>query len=355
MTDWRQLQARIRRAKSGPDPLGKLTALFEKFRDGMVAYELGQIHEKSGATEEAGRWYVIAAERFRRADWKKKAQEALERLGIEMPASGNGVRAIEAELMAAAPQTAAAPAPEPAGEELAASEQSEKADEDAAAAEETSLTAAQAQIGVLTKKKRRRGRRGGRGRRKKKAGEAAQPAAGAPAGQLSQPTPRREARPEPRPAPQPQIRFEEPPPSSLEELSQLRARSADPGLASRVSRLEAQLRRLMAAPLHSPDDADIAPAGPGVFLLSDSDNITHYYVEACQTLRIGLGNLLRGRAGRGKGPSLKPMLAEELGIPESRVAKYLKDHCTVRWIQLDEGAAILAHFAIAVLRPRLNE
>lgn len=355
MTDWRQLQARIRRAKSGPDPLGKLTALFEKFRDGMVAYELGQIHEKSGATEEAGRWYLIAAERFRRADWKKKAQEALERLGVEMPASGNGVRAIEADLMAAAPQTDAAPALEAAGDEPAAGAETEQADEVVAAGDDAGLTAAQAPIGVLTKKKRRRGRRGGRGRRKKKPGVEVQSADGVLAGQPSQPPPRREARPELRPAPQPQIRFEEPPPSSLEELSQLRARSADPGLASRVSRLEAQLRRLMAAPLHSLDDADVAPAGPGVFLLSDSDNITHYYVEACQTLRIGLGNLLRGRAGRGRGPSLKPMLAEELGIPESRVAKYLKDHCTARWIQLDEGAASLAHFAIAVLRPRLNE
>jgi hypothetical protein len=37
------------------------------------------------------------------------------------------------------------------------------------------------------------------------------------------------------------------------------------------------------------------------------------------------------------------------------VAKYMKDHCAVRWIQLDEGAADLAHFAMAVLRPVVNE
>jgi len=33
----------------------------------------------------------------------------------------------------------------------------------------------------------------------------------------------------------------------------------------------------------------------------------------------------------------------------------LKDHCAVRWLQLDEGASLLAHFGIAVLRPALND
>jgi len=48
-------------------------------------------------------------------------------------------------------------------------------------------------------------------------------------------------------------------------------------------------------------------------------------------------------------------MAENLGIAESRVSKYLKDHCSVRWLQLDEGARELAHFAISVLRPAVNE
>jgi hypothetical protein len=37
------------------------------------------------------------------------------------------------------------------------------------------------------------------------------------------------------------------------------------------------------------------------------------------------------------------------------VAKYLAEHCVVRWLQLDEGASNFAHFVIAVLRPALNE
>jgi hypothetical protein len=48
-------------------------------------------------------------------------------------------------------------------------------------------------------------------------------------------------------------------------------------------------------------------------------------------------------------------LAEYLGIPETRVAKYLGDHCVVRWLQMDEDAAHFAHFLVAVLRPALNE
>jgi hypothetical protein len=134
-----------------------------------------------------------------------------------------------------------------------------------------------------------------------------------------------------------------------------RSRAGDPGLSSRIAQLESQLRRLLACPLASLDDADSAPAGPGVLLLSDSDQVTHYYVEACQTLRIGIGNLLRGGRGSKGGAQLKPSLAEHLGINESKVAKYMKDHCAVRWIQLDEGAAELAHFATAVLRPVVAE
>jgi len=126
-------------------------------------------------------------------------------------------------------------------------------------------------------------------------------------------------------------------------------------VASRINQLESQLRRLLACALASLDDADQAPAGPGVLLLSDSDQQTHYYIEACQTLRIGIGNLLRGGRGSKDSGRLKESMAENLGIAETRVPKYLKDHCTVRWLQLDEGTSELAHFAIAVLRPVVNE
>ena len=51
----------------------------------MVAFELAQIHEKTGAHSEAARWYTAAAERFRRAQWKQKAEEALTRLGAPIP------------------------------------------------------------------------------------------------------------------------------------------------------------------------------------------------------------------------------------------------------------------------------
>ena len=77
--------------------------------------------------------------------------------------------------------------------------------------------------------------------------------------------------------------------------------------------------------------------------------------KSCQTLRIAVGNLLRGGASRRGADSLKPQLAEHLGIPESRVTKYLADHCVVRWLQLDEGASHFAHFVTAVIRPTLNE
>ena len=89
-------------------------------------------------------------------------------------------------------------------------------------------------------------------------------------------------------------------------------------------------------------------------MLTDSDLTTYYYVEACQTLRVAIPNLFRGGSSR-RGESIRPRLAEHLGIPETRVAKYLSDHCVVRWLQLDEDAAHFAHFLIAVLHPALNE
>jgi hypothetical protein len=141
-------------------------------------------------------------------------------------------------------------------------------------------------------------------------------------------------------------------------------RAGDPALASRMARLESMLRRLLGSPLHRLDEIDDAPAGPGVFLLSDSDQVTSYYVESCQTLRIGVGNLVRGNrasksrrpTGRGysEGGDLKEKLSDHLGISQSKVSQYMKDHCVVRWIQLDDDAPHLAHFAIGLLRTPLN-
>jgi hypothetical protein len=113
-------------------------------------------------------------------------------------------------------------------------------------------------------------------------------------------------------------------------------------------------RRLLACPPCALEDAEKAPAGPGVWVLTDSDMSSYYYVEPCQTLRVAIPHLLRGTSAR-RGESIKPRFAEHLGIPENRVAKYLSEHCVVRWLQMDEDASHFAHFLIAVLRPTLNE
>src|SRR5438093_8720156 len=81
MTDWKQITARIRRARTSKDPAGQLSNLFQKTRDAMVAFELAKYFESSGQNADAAKWYSAAAERFRRADWKIKAQEAAVRLG----------------------------------------------------------------------------------------------------------------------------------------------------------------------------------------------------------------------------------------------------------------------------------
>jgi hypothetical protein len=128
-----------------------------------------------------------------------------------------------------------------------------------------------------------------------------------------------------------------------------------------MAKLESTLRRLVSSALHRLEEADEAPAGPGVFLLSESDQSTSYYVEACQTLRVGIANLTRSgggrnsRGGHGQGESsLKSRLAGYLGINEAKVAQYMREHCAIRWIQLDDDAPYLAHFAVGVLRTPLN-
>ncbi|MGB8475571.1 MAG: hypothetical protein WCE61_15925 [Candidatus Acidiferrum sp.] len=359
MADWKQITARIRRARTGKDPVGQLSNLFEKTRDAMVAFELARYFETAGQNPEAAKWYLAAAGRFRRVDWKTKAQEAAAKLGAEVPSADPSLESADFHLT---PPPIAAPVPS-----ISAAEDSVSFETSNSAAEpEAGNDPAQPggdPIETPDKKRRRRGRRGGRNRRKSASPKAP---ASRTASVVSEPSSPADGLPP--------VDFEESqevkpprvtdsrsipvlPVESIGDLggASLRGRSGDPGLSSRLSLLEMQLRRLLTCPPVRLNEADHAPVGPGVFVLTDSDLTSYYYVEACQTLRIAVGNLLRGGSSRRGADSLKPQLAEHLGIPESRVTKYLADHCVVRWLQLDEGASHFAHFVTAVIRPTLNE
>jgi hypothetical protein len=358
MADWKQITARIRRARTGKDPVGQLSNLYEKTRDAMVAFELARYFETAGQNPEAAKWYLAAAERFRRADWKTKAQEAAARLGADV-AAVDPAHSSDDLVSTALPVADPEPLPEETSapsESLAAPPASETEAEEASATSGESADSSD-------KKRRRRGRRGGRNRRKgeapkgpatvsaSRASESATPAKGLPSRVFDEPAELRPSRAaESRTIPALPIE-----PIGEAGGPSVRGRSGDPGLSSRLSLLEMQLRRLLTCPPVKLSEADHAPVGPGVFVLTDSDLTSYYYVEACQTLRIAVGNLLRGGASRRGADSLKPQLAEHLGIPESRVTKYLADHCVVRWLQLDEGASHFAHFVTAIIRPTLNE
>jgi hypothetical protein len=361
MTDWKQITARIRRARTSKDPAGQLSNLYQKTRDAMVAFELAKYFETSGQNADAAKWYSAAAERFRRSDWKTKAQEAAVRLG---GAPG------EIPLEAGTPPTgefALTPPPDSGPEPELQFERNPEALESSVAVTSEIQQAAESSLNTpaaagTERKGRRRGRRGGRNRRKGGNGRQALPVQGqrpaeeaVPRHGLPSAVPVQTAEPAP-----PRVTHSRAIPSlPIEPIGELggpgvKGRYGDPGLSSRISLLEMQFRRLMTCPPAKLEEADRAPAGPGVFVLTDSDLTSYYYVEACQTLRIAIANLLRGSSRRGV-ESIKPRLAEHLGIPEPRVAKYLAEHCVVRWLQLDEGASNFAHFVIAVLRPALNE
>jgi len=404
MADWRQIQARIRKAKASTDAAAKLAELYEQTRDAMVAFELARWQEKAGEHAEAARWYTAAAERFRRSQWKTKAQAALARLRAPSPAVGETTQDAEApphsssedsssgdtlsaETSSSAgdlseTQTASEIGPD-SGPDIAPDIASPRLDvvhepiqhtQSGVTATIGDTAAEESGEAPGQRRPRRRGRRGGRNRRRTGKGIAS---GAAPVSRAAPVTSQMRAEvieaPSERPSRVPPPVSEEPVPE-LKPLAsqsassssaspvvpsnaawQARSRAGEPALASRMAHLESQLRRLLACPQSKLEQAESAPAGPGVLLLSDSDQVSHYYVESCQTLRIAIGNIVRGGRGAKDPPRLKETLAENLGIAESRVTNYLKEHCAVRWLQLDEGAPELAHFAIAVLRPVVNE
>jgi hypothetical protein len=303
----------------------------------MVAFELARYLETTGNSVDAGKWYFTAAERFRRSDWKTKAQESATRLGATEPA--------EIPVLPPAERESPPQAKESSSKSEIASAETLEPVADAAPIEQESPA-----IVRTTTASPRRGRRGGRGhaptsrRSESSTHRRESPAASAPSIPATEiETPSRTAHP------------------TLEDsvsdapAPALRGRSGDPGLSSRLSQLEMNFRRLLSSSATKLDEADRAPAGPGVWVLTDSDLTTYYYVESCKTLRVAIPSLVRGGSARRNEPSIKPQLAEHLGIPEARVSKYLSDHCVVRWLQMDEGASHFAHFLVAVLHPALNE
>jgi hypothetical protein len=348
MADWKQITARIRRARTGKDPATQLSNLYQKTRDAMVAFELAKFFETAGQNGEAAKWYSTAAERFRRADWKTKAQEAAVRLGGE--ASVTDPVSPQEDLSVSSPI-------------LSAPEPGLPFEQNAAIFEALVTPTGEASGGDLAEQPprrgtRRRGRRGGRSRRKTGT-TTREPLSSSSATELPRVT--QEAPPPVDEAPESRFsRLTESvsstrlPAEPVAETS-ARGRYGDPGLSSRLSLLEMQFRRLLTCAPLKLSEADRAPVGPGVLLLSDSDLSTYYYVEPCQTLRIAIGSFLRGAGSRRGAESIKPRLADHLGIAETRVTKYLADHCVVRYLQLDEGASHFAHFVTAVLRPTLND
>jgi hypothetical protein len=361
MADWKQITARIRRARTGKDPAGQLSNLFQKTRDAMVAFELAKLLETSGQNSEAVKWYVTAAERFRRADWKSKAKEAIARLGA--PLSLSETSPIQTEAASELTEPAAPVEDSSFVPPIVVPEPAAPFAQTAAAFETMALPEAESGPGSAAPEpssergKRPRGHRGGRRRRGGRS--VSESALDRPSSaQRQSPSPPVDVSPESRftrvneSISIPRVPAEAP---SESTVAPARARFGDPGLSSRISLLEMQFRRLLSCPPLKLNEPDRAPAGPGVFLLSDSDLTTHYYAEDCQTLRIAIANLLRGTTARRSSTAIKPKLAEHLGIAESRVSKYLAEHCVVRYLQLDQDSSYFAHFVIAVLRPALND
>jgi hypothetical protein len=377
VTDWRQIRARIRRAKTGPDAAVRLEQLFDKTRDAMVAFELAQLEEAAGRIERATEWYKRAWQRFRRSEWKQKAEEALTRHGVPIPTeTAAGQQENETPAHGAAEEASTEPEVE-AGPEAKEEAEAETEPPAIAATEAQPAQATprpdegEAQAGARHRRRRRRGGRG-RGRGKGRAQAAERPEAEAPAPQAPEAAPPhppavRAKEPERRPQPERRPALERRPVREHErepEREREHAREplppihiyrrGEPALASEIKALEAKLRQLLAAHPYHLDDVNELPASPGVYLVSDLDLTTMYYLEACGNMRVALDQLSSGR--RGRQAPVRARLARFLGISDAQAGRYLKQHGLVRWIELEESDAVaLGHFAAALLRPELME
>lgn len=349
----------------------RLEQLFDKTRDAMVAFELAQLEELSGRMDRATEWYKRAWQRFRRAEWKQKAEEALVRLGISIESLAELEPPTDS-----LPVVLARPESEEAGAEVGAGTEAGQSASTAAehpgilsAAAEAEFRVSAAEPGVSSasglepeagaqdtgqpRRRRHRGGRGrGRGRRKAEAPVTAQQstetaavqeeaAVAAPAQPRRSREPERRAGHEHRP--------------EREPISPIHVyRQAEPALASKIKALEAKLRQVIAAQPQSMTELSEVPANPGILLVSDHDLTTVYYLEACGNLRSAMDQLMSGR--RGRQGAVRSRLAKYLGVNDSQASRYMKEHCVARWIALEESDAnALGHFARGVLRPELME
>jgi hypothetical protein len=271
MADWKQITARIRRAKGSKDPAGQLCNLFQKTRDAMVAFELARHLETINLPEDAVKWYAISWQRFRRGDWKTKSEEGVLRLGGALPAEGEVLPVPEVPRGAAAETSPA----ENSVDALESAAESADVPSSDAASDAVSSDAPPASADATAQVRgRRRGRRGGRNRRKSPVA----PAAASTTRPQVQSSP---SAPPPSEVAPPRVvdsrSIPRLPVEAAVELSGpgVKGRFADPGLSSRISLLEMQFRRLLTCAAVKLDQADRAPAGPGVFVLTD-DDMTEY-------------------------------------------------------------------------------
>lgn len=341
----------------------------------MVAFELAELQELAGHIDRAIDWYKQAWERFRRSEWKKKAEDALARHGIAVSSQMTDSQTTPLAPGAEAEREAQTPPPEfltePEGPEpgpqrsLTAPPKPEvesgpENGPQIAVASPSAESAGQVQPSDAPEGRSRRRRRGGRGRGRRGRKPEEAPAAAVPEtpstteAEESRHRPPRARETEQSPA------VERPRPSehrlSRESVPSVHVyrRVGEPALASEIKSLEAKLRQLLAAHPDSLEYAQELPASPGVYVISDHDLTTFYYVEQYGNIRAAVDQMLSGR--RGRQGSVRARLARYLGISDSQTAKYLKQHCVVRWLEMEESDAVaLGHFAIAVLRPKLNE
>ncbi|PLJ76786.1 MAG: hypothetical protein B7L53_09815 [Thermofilum sp. NZ13] len=151
---------------------------------------------------------------------------------------------------------------------------------------------------------------------------------------------------------------------SLKDLEELAGLAGDPGVIERLEVYLGKLRELLSSPKLAFSPEAPVPSKPGVYIVWRGREVI--YVGSSSDLRRRiLGDHLQGNV---RGSRLRRALSWDLGLAdpaegkarlsreqEEKISGHLRERCALQFIveEDERRRAMLEHFAIALLSPRL--
>jgi len=150
----------------------------------------------------------------------------------------------------------------------------------------------------------------------------------------------------------------------LKDLEELARLAGDPGVLERLGVYVGKLRELLSSPKLAFSPGAPVPSRPGVYVVWRGREVIYVGSSGDLRRRI-LGDHLQGNV---EGSRLRRALSWDLGLAdpadrktrlsreqEEEISRHLREQCAFQFIVEEDGRrrAMLEHFAIALLNPRL--